>query len=31
MAVIAKTLSDDDIRNLSAWYASIKITVEVPQ
>lgn len=30
MAVIAKTLSDEDIRNLSAWYASIKITVEVP-
>jgi cytochrome c553 len=31
MAVIAKTLSDEDIRNLSAWYAAIKITVEVPQ
>ena len=31
MAVIAKTLSDEDIRNLSAWYAAIKIKVEVPQ
>ncbi len=31
MSVIAKTLTDDDIRNLAAWYAAIKITVEVPQ
>ena len=31
MSVIAKTLTDEDIRNLAAWYAAIKITVEVPQ
>ncbi len=31
MSVIAKQLSDDDIANLAAWYASIKITVEVPE
>jgi cytochrome c553 len=28
MAVIAKQLTDDDIANLAAWYASIKISVE---
>jgi cytochrome c553 len=28
MAVIAKTLSDKDIEDLSAWYASIQITVK---
>ena len=27
MAVIAKPLSDDDIADLSAWYASLKIEV----
>jgi len=27
MAVIAKSLSDDDIRNLAAWYASLQIEV----
>lgn len=31
MGVIAKTLSDEDIRNLAAWYAEMRITVEVPQ
>jgi cytochrome c553 len=31
MTVVAKDLSDDDIANLSAWYASIKITAEMPQ
>lgn len=31
MSVIAKTLTDDDIRNLAAWYGAIKITVELPQ
>ncbi|MEM9370605.1 MAG: cytochrome c [Pseudomonadota bacterium] len=31
MTVVAKGLSDDDIRDLSAWYASIKITAEMPE
>lgn len=30
MGVIAKPLSDDDIQNLSAWYASIKLSAEAP-
>ena len=30
MTVVAKNLSDDDISDLSAWYASIKITAEMP-
>lgn len=29
MAVIAKPLSDQDIDDLAAWYASIEITVKV--
>ncbi|MFM1859104.1 MAG: hypothetical protein RL133_604 [Pseudomonadota bacterium] len=28
MGVIAKPLTDEDIENLSAWYASIRIKVE---
>jgi cytochrome c553 len=28
MAVIAKTLTDKDIEDLSAWYASIELTVK---
>jgi len=28
MGVIAKPLSDDDIENLVAWYASLKISVQ---
>ncbi|MGH6962253.1 MAG: c-type cytochrome [Dongiaceae bacterium] len=31
MVVIAKKLSDDDIADLAAWYASIEITVKVPE
>jgi cytochrome c553 len=31
MSIIAEGLSDEDIADLSAWYSSIKITVEVPQ
>lgn len=31
MAVIAKSLSDQDIDNLAAWYESIKITAEMPK
>ncbi len=30
MAVMAKPLSDDDISNLAAWYASIGIEVKPP-
>jgi cytochrome c553 len=31
MSVVAKDLSDDDIANLAAWYAAIKISVEMPE
>jgi cytochrome c553 len=31
MSVAAKTLTDRDIEDLSRWYSSIKITVEVPK
>jgi cytochrome c553 len=30
MAVMAKPLSDDDIQNLAAWYASIRIEATLP-
>jgi cytochrome c553 len=30
MSVIAKTLTDADIENLSEWYAAFKVTVEMP-
>ena len=30
MAVMAKPLSDDDIKNLAAWFASIKIEATPP-
>jgi cytochrome c553 len=30
MAVISKTLSDDDINNLAAWYAAIKVEAHPP-
>jgi cytochrome c553 len=30
MSVIAKILTDSDIENLSEWYASFKVTVEMP-
>lgn len=30
MAVMAKPLSDADIDNLAAWFASIKVTAQVP-
>jgi cytochrome c553 len=29
--VIAEKMSDEDIADLSAWYASIKITATMPQ
>jgi cytochrome c553 len=31
MSLIAASLSDEDIADLAAWYASLKVTVEVPQ
>lgn len=31
MSFIAANLSDEDIADLAAWYASIRITVEVPE
>lgn len=31
MSVVAKPLSDEDIADLAAWYASIKFTVEMPE
>lgn len=31
MAVMARPLSDDDIDNLAAWYASIRIEAQAPR
>jgi len=31
MSIIAQMLSDEDIANVSAYYSSIKITVEMPE
>ncbi len=31
MAVMARMLSDDDISNLAAWYASLRIEVQTPR
>lgn len=31
MTLIVKNLSNDDIKDLAAWFASFKITVEVPE
>ena len=31
MSVVVKSLSDEDMANVAAYYAAIKITVEVPQ
>ena len=31
MSVIAKDLTDEDISDVAAWYASIRITAEMPQ
>ena len=30
MAVMAKPLTDDDIANLSAWFASIRVEAQLP-
>jgi len=31
MSVVAKGLSDEDIADLAAWYASIRIEVQMPE
>jgi len=31
MSIIAQGLSDEDIADLAAWYASVKVTAEMPQ
>ena len=31
MNIVAKALTDADIENLAAWYARIKVTVEMPK
>jgi cytochrome c553 len=31
MTLMARTLSDDDIANLAAWFSSIRIEVQAPQ
>lgn len=31
MSIIASMLSDDDIKDVAAWYSKIKITIELPK
>ena len=31
MSIIAKSLTDADIENVSEWYSSIKVTIEMPK
>ena len=31
MTLIVKSLSDEDVKNLAAWFASFKVTVEPPE
>lgn len=31
MSIIAQGLSEEDMANIAAWYASLKISVQVPQ
>jgi cytochrome c553 len=31
MTVVAKSLTDDDIANLAAWYSAIRISAEMPE
>jgi cytochrome c553 len=31
MSIIAQDLSEDDIANVAAWYAKIKISVQMPE
>ena len=30
MSIIAKDLTDDDIKNLADWFSSLKVTVKLP-
>ena len=30
MAAVVKTLSDDDVANVAAWYSGLKVSVTVP-
>jgi cytochrome c553 len=30
MSIIAQSLGDDDVANVAAWYASLKVTVTMP-
>ena len=31
MSIIAQSMKDDDMANVSAWYSQIKISVQVPE
>jgi cytochrome c553 len=31
MSIVAQGLSDEDMANVAAWFASLKITVELPE
>jgi cytochrome c553 len=31
MSIVAQSLSDEDVRNVAAWYSSIKVSAELPQ
>jgi cytochrome c553 len=31
MTIVAKKLTDEEVANLAAWYAAIKIKVEMPK
>ncbi|MBF2759506.1 MAG: cytochrome c [Ectothiorhodospiraceae bacterium AqS1] len=31
MSLVAKTLSDEDIADLAAWYASVRISAQIPE
>ena len=31
MSIIAKMLTDEDIKNVAEWYSGIKITIELPK
>ncbi len=31
MNIVAKMLSDEDVKNVAEWYSSIRITIEMPE
>jgi cytochrome c553 len=31
MSIVAQSLKEEDVRDLVAWYSSLKVTVEMPQ